>query len=395
MNRPLTRQSIWACGVGLTLMLAGCGSNHTKTIGFRFDGVPATAAPGASVNFTLSVVDGNNKPVSGYKGTVKFASTDSTATLPANYTFTGSASQQFNAQFKLPGKWAITASDTAAPAPSGSAFLIVQGPASRLVKVSGDAQTGAAGAQLPQALVVQAIDDGGNPVAGVNVAWTTTMGGGTITPATVVTGADGKATAQATLGSSGTSYTFQAAVDNLVGSPVVFTSQHGPFKLVYTDPTGGKLRLIKNSASTATSAVLDFVVGSGGQTGYASGFNLPLDDTKVKLSGMTPGTALNPGSAPAAANAVLPTSGPLKGVLVAAQSQKASGTGAVTGDTALAAGAVIYTITLDLLDTSAPGVVFDGTASGFVLKSGGLLNKTGTAVVAPADVQLGKLEVQQ
>jgi hypothetical protein len=180
-----------------------------------------------------------------------------------------------------------------------------------------------------------------------------------------------------------------------VGSPVVFTSQHGPFKLVYTDPTGGKLRLVKNSASTATSAVLDFVVGSGAQTGYASGFNLPLDDTKVKLSGMTPGTALNPGSAPAAANAVLPTSGPLKGVLVAAQSQKASGTGAVTGDTALAAGAVIYTITLDLLDTSAPGVVFDGTASGFVLKSGGLLNKTGTAVVAPADVQLGKLEVQQ
>jgi hypothetical protein len=164
---------------------------------------------------------------------------------------------------------------------------------------------------------------------------------------------------------------------------------------VYTDPTGGKLRLVKNAASTATTAVLDLVVGDTAQTGYSAGFDLPLDDTKVKLEGLTAGAALNPGSAPVAAKAVLPTAGPLKGVLVAAQSQKASGTGAVTADTALTKGAVIFTVTLDLLDTSAPGVVFDGTAAGFVLKSGGLLGKTGTAVVAPTDLKIGKLEVQQ
>jgi len=381
--------------LGLAALVAGCGNNGgTTTMGFRFDGVPAKAAPGDNISFTLSVVDGSGKPVSGYKGTVKFASTDATATLPGNYTFNGASSQKFNVQFKLPGKWAISATDSAAAAPAGSAFLVVQGPATRLIKVSGDAQTGAAGAALAQPLVVQAIDDGGNPVGGVNVGWSSTMGGGTVTPASMTTGDDGKATAQATLGPSGTSYSFQAAVANLVGSPVVFTSQHGPFKLVYTDPTGGKLRLVKNASSTATSVVLDFVVGDA-ETGYAAGFNLPLDDTKVKLSALTPGTALNAGSAPVAAKAILPTGGPLKGVLVAAQSQKASGTGAVAGDTALTAGAVLYTIKLDLLDTSAPGVVFDGTASGFVLKSGGLVNKTGNAVVAPADVKIGKLEVQQ
>jgi Big-like domain-containing protein len=389
------KRLVATCSIGLALVVAGCGNSGTKTLAFRLDGVPAKAAPGDNIAFTLSVVDGNGKAVSGYKGTVKFESTDATATLPANYTFTGGSSQKFNAQFKLPGKWALKASDATAPAPTGSAFLIVQGPASRLVKLSGDGQTGAAGAQLPQALVAQAIDDGGNPVAGVTVAWTTTMGGGTVTPASATTGDDGKATATATLGTSGPSYTFQAAVANLVGSPVVFTSQHGPFRLVYSDPTGGKLRLVKNAASTTTSVVLDLVVGTTAQTGYAAGFNLPIDDSKVKLASLTPGTALNPGSAPAAAKALLPASGPLKGVLVAAQSQKASGTGAVATDTALAAGAVIYTLTLDLLDSSAPGVVFDGTAAGFVLKSGGLRDKTGTAVVSPADVKIGKLEVQQ
>jgi hypothetical protein len=399
------KRSVLMCSLGLALTLAGCGDGNkppktdggvvTQSLAFRFDNFPATAKPGDNLSFTLAVVDGSGNPFSGYKGTVKFESNDATATLPANYTFAGEAQQTFNVQFKLAGKWALKASDAAAAAPTASAFIVVQGPASRLIRVSGDNQTGAAGAKLPAPLVVEAVDDGGNPVAGVSVKWTTLAGGGGITPDTATTGADGKASADATLGPSGTAYTYQAAVDNLVGSPVVFTSQHGPFKLVYTDPTGGKLRLVKNAASTATTAVLDLVVGSTAVTGYAAGFNLPIDDTKVKLNGLVPGTALNPGSSPVAAKAVLPTAGPLKGVLVAAQSQKASGTGAVANDTALPAGTVLYTIKLDLLDNSAPGVVFDGTAKMFVLKSGGLRSKSGDAVVNASDVAIGKLEVQQ
>ncbi|MCU1278989.1 MAG: Fibronectin type domain protein [bacterium] len=394
--------------LGLAISLAGCGDGNkqqnsdgggttivTQSLAFRIDNLPATAKPGDSVSFTLTVVDGSGNAFTGYKGTVKFESNDSSATLPANFTFTGDAQQNFSAQFKFPGKWALRATDSAAAAPTASAFITIQGPATRLIKVSGDAQTGAAGAKLPSSLVVKAIDDGGNPVAGVGVQWSSIMGGGSITPASVMTGADGTASADATLGPSGTSYSFQAAVTSLVGSPVVFTSQHGPFKLVYTDPTGGKLRLVKNAASTATTAVLDLVIGATAQSGYSAGFNLPIDDTKVKLKTLTPGTVLGAGSAPVAAKAVLPTAGPLKGVLVSAQSQKASGTGAITTDTALPASTVLYTIKLDLLDTAAPGVVFDGTASGFMLKSGGLRNKAGTAVVNANEINIGKLEVQQ
>src|SRR5262249_32735664 len=169
-------------------------------------------------------------------------------------------------------------------------------------------------------------------------------------------------------------YTFQAAAAGLVGSPVVFTSMHGPFRLAYTDPpAGGKLRLVRNASSTAATVVLDFVVGAQGVTGDGTGFDLPLDVSKGQLGppALAPGAALNPGSPPAA-KAVLPASGALKGALVAALSQKAAGGGAVATDTALVPGALLFTIRLDLAAGAAPGVVFDGTVASFALPSGGL-----------------------
>lgn len=168
---------------------------------------------------------------------------------------------------------------------------------------------------------------------------------------------------------------------------------HGP--LVYTNPSSsaGMLELVKDKKATPKAMLLDLIVGSTAVTGYSTGFNLPIDATKVSLGTFTPGTALSPGSSPTAASAVLPTTGPLTGDLVVAQSQKASGTGAVAADTMLAPGTLLFTIELDYIADATDGVVFDGTASGFMLPSGGLLDQTGNAVVLPADVAIGKLEV--
>ena len=169
---------------------------------------------------------------------------------------------------------------------------------------------------------------------------------------------------------------------------------NGPPGLDYTNPKTGALLLVKDTTSTRTSVVLDLVVGSAAQTGYSTGFDLPLDATKVSLGTFTPGTALSPGSAPIAANAVIPTTGPLAANLVVAQSQKASGTGAVTTDTTLAPGTVLFTVELQLDPKASAGVVFDGLGSDFVLPSGGLLNRTGNAVVTAGQVGIGKLEVE-
>lgn len=168
--------------------------------------------------------------------------------------------------------------------------------------------------------------------------------------------------------------------------------------LFYTDPTGGALRLVTGTQvrtnGPATTMVLEFVVGDAAVTGYSTGFDLPLDATKVTLGAFRPGHTLDPGSAPVAADAVLASRGPLAGMLVIGQSQKAGGTGAVVADTALPPGAVLYTVELDLVEPATPGVVFDGTAQGFALPSGGLRNKVGMTVVDPGQVAIGKLEVR-
>lgn len=65
----------------------------------------------------------------------------------------------------------------------------------QLLLVSGDAQSGAAGSALAAPLVVRALDFYGNPVANVEVGWLVMSGGGSVTPVSATTNADGYASA--------------------------------------------------------------------------------------------------------------------------------------------------------------------------------------------------------
>jgi hypothetical protein len=165
--------------------------------------------------------------------------------------------------------------------------------------------------------------------------------------------------------------------------------------LDYADPpAGGLLRLVKNKdSSTKTSVALDLIVGDQPLTGYSTGLDLPMTRGLATFTTFTPGTALDPGSAPAAAQALVPVDGPLAGMLVVGLSQKSAGTGAVPNDASLAPKAVLFTVRFDLVDGASPGIVFDGTASGFVLPSGGLRDRAGLTVVEPKDVAIGKMLV--
>jgi hypothetical protein len=164
--------------------------------------------------------------------------------------------------------------------------------------------------------------------------------------------------------------------------------------LYYTDPpAGGALRLVRDPASTDTSVVLDFIVGDQPLVGYSTGFDLPLDAKRVTLKDFTPGTALDPGSAPAATAAAIPSAGPLASNLVVALSQKATGGGAVATNTALAPGALLFKIRLDRVDPKTAGVIFDGLDPSFHLPSGGLRDRAGMTVVAESGVAIGRLEI--
>jgi hypothetical protein len=90
-----------------------------------------------------------------------------------------------------------------------------------LVQVSGDDQQGLVHQALPDSLVVRVDDAQGHPVSGVSVFWTT-AGGGQVHPTMVVTGADGLAAVQRTMGDTAGEHRTTATVPDL--PPVVFTA---------------------------------------------------------------------------------------------------------------------------------------------------------------------------
>jgi hypothetical protein len=108
---------------------------------------------------------------------------------------------------------------------------------------------------------------------------------------------------------------------------------------------------------------------------------------------MLPGTALPAGQNPTAAYGKLPASGPLAGMLTTGQSQKAAGDGAVTGDTSITAGSVLYTVQLALRPGADTGVVFDGATLGPKFRAL-LRDKLGTDVVNGSGFAIGRLAVQ-
>jgi hypothetical protein len=76
---------------------------------------PASVKAGAKFSLTVTVVDAYGNVVTDYRGTIRFGSSDSTATLPRNYTFT--AADQGVHTFtglvlRKKGKQTITAADT-------------------------------------------------------------------------------------------------------------------------------------------------------------------------------------------------------------------------------------------------------------------------------------------
>jgi hypothetical protein len=72
---------------------------------------PATAITGVPVKFTVTALDQNNNPTTGYTGTVQITSTDGAASLPADAMLTNGTGT-FSVTFNTAGSQTITARDT-------------------------------------------------------------------------------------------------------------------------------------------------------------------------------------------------------------------------------------------------------------------------------------------
>jgi VCBS repeat-containing protein len=154
---------------------------------------------GRAVAFTIDVGGGQVTPASASTGT------DGRAT--ASWTLGAAAGQQ-RVQAQVSG--------TDVPATLLVKFnaSAVSGSGSALVVVSGDNQTAPVRSALADSLVVKVADALGNPVAGVEVQWAA-VGGGSISPASVTSGADGLAKAERVLGSASGTQSAEASSNGL------------------------------------------------------------------------------------------------------------------------------------------------------------------------------------
>jgi alpha-tubulin suppressor-like RCC1 family protein len=106
-----------------------------------------------------------------------------------------------------------------------------------MVVVSGNGQTGAIGAALPQQLVVRVEDQRGDPIAGAVINWQVTSGTGLVSPRSDTTNADGFARTTFRLGSSIGVQTVSATLAGL--SPVSFTANATAAPASKLTATGG------------------------------------------------------------------------------------------------------------------------------------------------------------
>lgn len=184
---------------------AAAGATLGQALVVRVTDALNRAVEGQTVAFTIDAGGGQVAPAS--------AKTNVDGQATATWTLGPAAGQQ-RVQAKVEG-----ASIPATLLVKFSASA-VSGTGALLELVSGDNQTAAVGSALSDSLVVRVTDALGNPSAGVQVDWTV-AGGGSIGPATVLTGGDGLAAAERVLGLASGIQSAQASVTTL--APVVFT----------------------------------------------------------------------------------------------------------------------------------------------------------------------------
>ena len=240
------------------------------------DGQEGPAGTQLANPFVVSVLDQNGSPLAG--AAVRFAVTAGGGALSSTTTTTD-ANGRARSTLTLgsdPGRNTVTATVEGLEPVTFTATAIEQKVHS-LTKVSGDGQGGPASTQLAAPFVISVLDQDDSPLAGVDVTFAVTAGGGmlsaTTNPCTVqrttssttaTTGANGQAAIRLTLGGEPGTNTVEATVEGL--EPVTFTAtsaeQAVPHRLA---------KVCGDSQEGIAGAILDksFVVSVSAENGAA------------------------------------------------------------------------------------------------------------------------------
>jgi hypothetical protein len=227
-----------ACG-GDDLLLPKDGE-PARISAVRGDSLSGTVGQPLSDSLVAKVTDLGGRPVAGVE--IVFVLPTGAVVSPADRVTTGSNGEAaiYYTLGTTAGEQIVEAHAPIVPETNAVAtFRIAALPESpeSLVPAGGDAQTAQVSTVLPESLAVRAVDRFGNGVEGIEVAWEPT-GGGQVSPASVTTGSDGRATTALTLGASPGSYGAAARADELEGSTVAFVATAvGPVLALVIQPS--------------------------------------------------------------------------------------------------------------------------------------------------------------
>jgi Big-like domain-containing protein/invasin-like protein/filamin/ABP280 repeat protein len=221
----LALAALAACGGGDLLLPKDGEPAHIAAV--RGDNQDGAVGQPLSAPLVVKITDPAGRPVADVE--VVFVPPAGGEVAPSATVRTGSNGEA-EVQYTLSpsaGEQLIQARAAAiVPASSSNATFkaIAQpGAAETLVAAGGGGQSGQVSAMLAESLAVRAVDHFGNGVAGVTVTWQAS-GGGSLSPTSVTTGADGRAATQRTLGDRPGTYRSTARAEGLEGSPLSFTS---------------------------------------------------------------------------------------------------------------------------------------------------------------------------
>jgi uncharacterized protein YjdB len=235
-------QTIGVASTGVTTLAVSATATSSQTH-WTFTQQPGSTQT-AGVTMTPPIVaelrDASNAVVTTFNGTATLSVTapsgGATVAGTASVTAANGVATFSNARINQSGAiYTLDVNSTGALAGTSSSFAVNPAAASAITLVSGNNQTANFGTALAQPIVAKVADAFGNGVAGVQVTFNPTSGGGSVTPASMSSNASGLASTQWTLGAAGTQ-TLQVASTGLTGSPITVnaTGGSGPGPLATT-----------------------------------------------------------------------------------------------------------------------------------------------------------------
>jgi acetyl esterase/lipase/protocatechuate 3,4-dioxygenase beta subunit len=290
-------QAAWSLGPGAgtlraTVTVEGLVSEQLSAVAvagaaarLAFDAIPEGASVGLAFDppVAVAVEDEFGNVVPSWSAEILLRLNQGTLGGPASVRAANGRATFPGLHIDQPGAgYVLTATADGLPPVESAAFPVASGAVAQIQVAAGEGQDAAAGSAVAIAPTVVLRDAGGNPIAGAGVTFTVTGGGGTVTPGTAVTGADGRAApAEWILGTTVGENTLRASPAALPDASVTFTAGSTPGPV---DPSRSTVSATPETILTGATSIVEVTA--------VDAFGNPIPGLAVELTAGGSGNTL-------------------------------------------------------------------------------------------------------